>query len=190
MHCQGLAKQHCPQSHYCRCRMQTSELLLGNIVANGCCCTQTVCCQYLLHSPALCLHGAAGRADIQAGQQALEGKLDLLLRRQQAAIDAMNAANSQLAALQVCVLLGVLGATITIIHGGCGGERGIGSTACLEGSHARESKDGPGGGGTSDMRAANLSPSQAGVRISHVLTSPSYPGHSGCACWQSSCCSC
>lgn len=44
---------------------------------------------------------AAGRADIQAGQQVLQGKLDLLLQRQQAAIDAMNAANSQLAALQV-----------------------------------------------------------------------------------------
>jgi hypothetical protein len=46
-----------------------------------------------------CTH-AAGRSDIQAGQAALEGKLDTLLQRQQAAIDAMNAANSQLAALQ------------------------------------------------------------------------------------------
>jgi hypothetical protein len=44
---------------------------------------------------------AAGRADIQSGQQVLQSKLDLLLQRQQAAIDAMNAANSQLAALQV-----------------------------------------------------------------------------------------
>jgi hypothetical protein len=44
---------------------------------------------------------AAGRADIQSGQQVLQGKLDLLLQRQQAAIDAMNAANTQLAALQV-----------------------------------------------------------------------------------------
>jgi hypothetical protein len=44
---------------------------------------------------------AAGRADIHSGQQVLQSKLDLLLQRQQAAIDAMNAANSQLAALQV-----------------------------------------------------------------------------------------
>lgn len=48
-----------------------------------------------------CVCLAAGRADIQAGQTALQGKLDLLLQRQQAAIDAMNAANNQLAALQV-----------------------------------------------------------------------------------------
>lgn len=52
-----------------------------------------------LYPPLYCY--AAGRADIQTGQQVLQGKLDLLLQRQQAAIDAMNAANSQLAALQV-----------------------------------------------------------------------------------------
>jgi hypothetical protein len=55
----------------------------------------------LSESVSLSFCPAAGRADIQAGQQALSGKLDLLLRRQQAAIDAMNAANRQLAALQV-----------------------------------------------------------------------------------------
>lgn len=52
-------------------------------------------------SPLCLVPFAAGRADIQSGQQVLQGKLDLLLQRQQAAIDAMNAANSQLAALQV-----------------------------------------------------------------------------------------
>ncbi|WIA39913.1 hypothetical protein OEZ86_013355 [Tetradesmus obliquus] len=43
---------------------------------------------------------AAGRSDIQTGQAVLVSKLDTLLQRQQAAIDAMNAANSQLAAIQ------------------------------------------------------------------------------------------
>jgi hypothetical protein len=43
---------------------------------------------------------AAGRRDIQTGQAVLVSKLDTLLQRQQAAIDAMNAANSQLAAIQ------------------------------------------------------------------------------------------
>eukprot|EP00883_Tetradesmus_obliquus_P001212 jgi/Sobl393_1/11292/SZX78320.1 len=43
---------------------------------------------------------AAGRSDIHTGQAVLVSKLDTLLQRQQAAIDAMNAANSQLAAIQ------------------------------------------------------------------------------------------
>lgn len=42
----------------------------------------------------------AGRRDIQAGQAVLEGKLDTLLARQQAALDAMASANAQLAALR------------------------------------------------------------------------------------------
>lgn len=50
------------------------------------------------HDCSLC--PAAGRTDIQTGQQALSGKLDILLQRQQAAIDAMNQANSQLATIQ------------------------------------------------------------------------------------------
>lgn len=51
--------------------------------------------------PLLCSLPTAGRSDIQAGQQVLSGKLDTLLQRQQAAIDAMNAANNQLAAIKV-----------------------------------------------------------------------------------------
>lgn len=47
-----------------------------------------------------CCCTVAGRSDIQQGQTVLEGKLDTLLQRQQAAIDAMNAANSQIAAVK------------------------------------------------------------------------------------------
>lgn len=65
---------------------------------------------------------AAGRADIQSGKQVLQSKLDLLLQRQQAAIDAMNAANSQLAALQVRAWhRGWCGATsAALMAAGCG----------------------------------------------------------------------
>eukprot|EP00882_Tetradesmus_deserticola_P028658 GHRQ01031930.1.p1 GENE.GHRQ01031930.1~~GHRQ01031930.1.p1 ORF type:complete len:309 (+),score=71.83 GHRQ01031930.1:70-927(+) len=47
-----------------------------------------------------CSRIAAGRSDIQTGQAVLVSKLDTLLQRQQLAIDAMNAANSQLAAIK------------------------------------------------------------------------------------------
>lgn len=42
----------------------------------------------------------AGRADIAAGQKVLEDKLNILLQKQQAALDAVNRATAQLNALQ------------------------------------------------------------------------------------------